>query len=681
MYRKKGFYLIATTLMICTLVAIAFAAPRPRMTDDEMAARTSERPGGGHLDQNYNQLRYVKTTDFGATWTLAQAGDLSTFAPYDEAAFGDFSAVTMANGELCYLIYLSSAATPGVYSLSGPNFTPVLVVAEGANDFGAYGYFPGGHTEISRAADGGLVGIIWGADAIGANTVWACKSTNNGSSWTSWVIATEPTIPANEADFGWFKMPDRVDEQWAWTLFQDPGAAGQWDMKVLRFDHTTTNTGTITTVDWSNHQFSYMFSGTKPIAYDPANNWLYIVFRNHDLSGVLVWASSNAGASWAQEGDVAAPAQRYPAVALNAAAQKPYMVYGETVGALQPGDEQCVFWSQDEIGYGGASLISPAVEYECITLFDENTAGFNSVYFPQIWWWDANNGVGKADGYTNFLSGEIIYTHRTTDGGATWSGFAEQMHYVDDQFNAGTMQPSELVGGEAGVAYVIFSAAPGITDEQAPDVSNLEWLGTGVPGTGPYPFKAFYSDNVGIDTTNPSGAGPWINWGETSDPGAVEVANWDSVHLTAPERQEGWYYYTVPGGWAQGDSLWIYADGYDLSGSYNSTPQQIIVAGVTYLDVFRPSNGRVTEYALLGNYPNPFNPSTTIEFNLPMDSRVTLAIYNTLGQTVRTLVGGDMMGAGTHGIVFDASDLPTGLYLYRLTAGEFTDTQKMLLVK
>jgi hypothetical protein len=87
-----------------------------------------------------------------------------------------------------------------------------------------------------------------------------------------------------------------------------------------------------------------------------------------------------------------------------------------------------------------------------------------------------------------------------------------------------------------------------------------------------------------------------------------------------------------------------------------------------------------TEYALSQNYPNPFNPSTQIELALPKESRVTLEVYNLLGQRVSTLVN-EMMSAGYHSVKFDASTLPSGLYLYRMTAGETSFVKKMMLVK
>lgn len=86
------------------------------------------------------------------------------------------------------------------------------------------------------------------------------------------------------------------------------------------------------------------------------------------------------------------------------------------------------------------------------------------------------------------------------------------------------------------------------------------------------------------------------------------------------------------------------------------------------------------DHRLDQNYPNPFNPSTIIRFALPKQVPVTMTIYNLLGQTVGTLVEGNLP-PGEYQITFDATDLPTGLYLYRLQAGTFTQSRKLVLLK
>jgi hypothetical protein len=92
-----------------------------------------------------------------------------------------------------------------------------------------------------------------------------------------------------------------------------------------------------------------------------------------------------------------------------------------------------------------------------------------------------------------------------------------------------------------------------------------------------------------------------------------------------------------------------------------------------------------TRYALYQNYPNPFNPSTQIRFDLKENRDVRLVIYNVMGQQVRTLISGQMT-AGQHVIAWDGTDqqgrtVGSGLYIYRLTAGSFVESRKMLLTR
>ncbi|MGE5353435.1 MAG: SdrD B-like domain-containing protein [Acidobacteriota bacterium] len=87
-----------------------------------------------------------------------------------------------------------------------------------------------------------------------------------------------------------------------------------------------------------------------------------------------------------------------------------------------------------------------------------------------------------------------------------------------------------------------------------------------------------------------------------------------------------------------------------------------------------------TEFALGQNYPNPFNPSTTIEFAVPTAGQYTLKVFNTLGQEVATLLDQDLP-VGYHMVVFDASKLPSGMYIYRLSGSNVMMVKKMMLSK
>ncbi|MGB5892904.1 MAG: T9SS type A sorting domain-containing protein, partial [Ignavibacteriaceae bacterium] len=92
------------------------------------------------------------------------------------------------------------------------------------------------------------------------------------------------------------------------------------------------------------------------------------------------------------------------------------------------------------------------------------------------------------------------------------------------------------------------------------------------------------------------------------------------------------------------------------------------------------STNKPDKYALIGNYPNPFNPVTTISYSLPVKSQVELVVYNTLGESVVQLVN-EEKEAGSYSAKFDAKSLPSGIYFYRLQAGSFVETKKMVLMK
>jgi glucuronoarabinoxylan endo-1,4-beta-xylanase len=85
-------------------------------------------------------------------------------------------------------------------------------------------------------------------------------------------------------------------------------------------------------------------------------------------------------------------------------------------------------------------------------------------------------------------------------------------------------------------------------------------------------------------------------------------------------------------------------------------------------------------FSLVQNYPNPFNPSTNIRIELPQASQVSLRVYDMLGREVSELVN-ERRDAGVHEVKFDGSELSSGVYLYRLQAGSFTQTRKLLLVR
>jgi len=92
------------------------------------------------------------------------------------------------------------------------------------------------------------------------------------------------------------------------------------------------------------------------------------------------------------------------------------------------------------------------------------------------------------------------------------------------------------------------------------------------------------------------------------------------------------------------------------------------------------ANHTPQKYSLLQNYPNPFNPSTQISYQVPNNSRVSLKVFDLLGREVAVLVN-EVKPAGTYTATFNANDIPSGVYFYRLRSGSFTETKRLVLLK
>ncbi len=86
------------------------------------------------------------------------------------------------------------------------------------------------------------------------------------------------------------------------------------------------------------------------------------------------------------------------------------------------------------------------------------------------------------------------------------------------------------------------------------------------------------------------------------------------------------------------------------------------------------------EFELMDNYPNPFNPSTEIKFSLPVPSEISLIVYDLLGREVVVLYEG-ICEAGVHTVTFDGTELSSGVFIYKLTAGKFSGVKKMNMIK
>jgi hypothetical protein len=135
---------------------------------------------------------------------------------------------------------------------------------------------------------------------------------------------------------------------------------------------------------------------------------------------------------------------------------------------------------------------------------------------------------------------------------------------------------------------------------------------------------------------------------------------------------------TSTGGMFGGDLDWMI---WDVSGAYapgEGTPIPSDLISVTGVE--KNNSELPASFKLSQNYPNPFNPSTKISFSLVKSGFTTLNVYNVIGQQVAQLVNKDL-SSGTYSVDFDAANLPSGIYMYRINSGSFIATKKMMLIK
>lgn len=159
-----------------------------------------------------------------------------------------------------------------------------------------------------------------------------------------------------------------------------------------------------------------------------------------------------------------------------------------------------------------------------------------------------------------------------------------------------------------------------------------------------------------------------------------ETTNWLPIY-DFDRRSIEYYRDTLSCAYSTADPIYSAASGGYPIGDLNWFPSRYTAWKADPVSGVETLPGQLPEtFSLEQNYPNPFNPSTTIRFDLPIASQVRLSVFDVLGREVRVLVN-EQVAAGVHEVSFDARQFATGMYVYKLQAGNMVQTRKMLLLK
>ncbi len=339
--------------------------------------------------------------------------------------------------------------------------------------------------------------------------------------------------------------------------------------------------------------------------------------------------------------------------------------------------------------------------------------------------WDANNAI-----VTGTTSGGVMSLYATTNGGTTWTlgsthaGFGDDLwmtsatngYYIGDPIsgnwdmmattNAGinwsawATVPTTNTSGTYNNAACFFGSqvwfeSVGLSAIHYSSNMGLNWSTQTIP-LSEITAIAFVSSTRGLaggSSTSPgllSTTNAGVNWTAITNPYATSSlsgivgasttwwvaqqgtgisisTNDGATFSTAYTAPAGSYYHMAKS--RSGATIWAIRSNGGIS--RYGTP----IVNVTPIGTEIPA-----DYALSQNYPNPFNPSTKINFAIPKSGMVSLKVYNILGKEVATLVNQNM-NAGTYNYEFNASNLSSGIYFYKLDVNGFTSVKKMTLVK
>jgi hypothetical protein len=363
----------------------------------------------------------------------------------------------------------------------------------------------------------------------------------------------------------------------------------------------------------------------------------------------------------------------------------------------------------------------------CARRYDSDYAGANLV-------WTASNGKDLlmlyVAGNKSIENWEVLAMARSIDDGHSWIRIGPVISSADPMPTSnikttsilGVVEPGAIIAKGFIYAYYAYFPNPNAADSGKPtiQVARAPLSGDGAPGTWTKYYNGSFDSEPGLGGRG-SQVVPDIPGNSRSAQPWPAFSTYLNAYILLFIAQDGWFYSTSNDlvTWSQpvlfyhiktfqdcqpNDDNFVFVTpgnpgqviGQTGIVLYSHTPRfgfgtcptvqfhelwirpftfSTVVTNVHQIDNTVPQN-----YKLEQNFPNPFNPSTTIRYNLPIQSKVILIVFNILGQKVRSLVQ-EVQEAGYHEVKLDGLNLSGGVYFYRIMAGTYVETKKLILLK
>jgi len=321
--------------------------------------------------------------------------------------------------------------------------------------------------------------------------------------------------------------------------------------------------------------------------------------------------------------------------------------------------------------------------YNSAYLFAATDVGVDRMAVNGSTWKFVSSGIvnrsitGLAVGDTNLFAGTLGGVYLSTNNGSNWTNVSSGMK--DTTVVSLAVSGTNLFAGTQGGHVYLSTNSGGIWSEADSGITSLFVQALATIGTNVF---AGTSGGVYVSTNN---GGHWTaaTNGLTKAVNALLVSG---TNLFAGAQNNGVYLSTNNGAnWTAvntglGKTVYALASNgtYLFAGVGGGAWRRPLAEMTTSIE---PSPAQLPgAFVLCQNYPNPFNPTTTIRFELPQSSHVVLTVYDALGRRVSTLACG-MQEAGYHEVVFDGSNLASGVYFYRLEAGSFVQTKTLIILR